>query len=169
MTNIDIYKKRITALILMSATPLIAAGPFLIALLGATVTQCYAYDCPWSVLPWFSFLTAPVALVAFILGLVWFFTALGTRLNKTEVATPQERKLKSYYFAWMATALGPLIFSVLLLLAIVGGPVAVCDINSVCTETAQGAFVRVALIVAPVVMALSCLYLLGLWVWNKRK
>jgi hypothetical protein len=169
MTNINIYKKRITALILMSATPLLAAGPFLIALLGASVTQCYSYDCPWNVLPWFSFLTAPVALIAFILGLVWFLTALGTRLNKTEAATSQEQKLKSYYFAWMATALGPLIFSVLLLLAIVGGPVAVCDINSVCTETAQGAFVRVALIVAPVVMALSWLYLLGLWVWNKRK
>jgi hypothetical protein len=169
MTNINIYKKRITALILMSATPLLAAGPFLIALLGASVTQCYSYDCPWNVLPWFSFLTAPVALIAFILGLVWFLTALGTRLNKTEAATSQEQKLKSYYFAWMATAFGPLILAVVLILAIVGGPVAVCDDDLVCTETAQGTFVNVALIVAPILMALSWLYLLGLWVWNKRK
>jgi MFS family permease len=166
----EIYRKRIAALILMSATPFLAAGPFLIGLLGASLTPgCNESNCGWGVLPWFSFLTAPVALVLFILAFIRFLNSLRLRLNKDEEKTPENRKLKSFYFAWLGTASGPFILAVLLLLAMFGGPVSICDTNDICTETGTGAFVRVALIIAPGLIGLSWLYIAALWIWHKRK
>jgi len=169
MTNKDIYRKRITFLIVMSLAPILAVAPFLIGIIGGTLTGCTQYDCPWNVLPWLSFLTAPIALVGFIVALVLFLVALGTKLNKTIEATNEEHRLKGYYFAWMATALGPLLLAIVLLLAIFGGPVAECALNNVCTETGQGLFVGTVLRVAPVLLILSWLYLLAIWIWNMLK
>jgi hypothetical protein len=169
MTNIDIYRKRITALILMSVSPILAVGPFVIGIVGANLTPgCNESNCPWGVLPWFTFLTAPAALILFIVALIRFLTSLGTRHSKSSDATPQERKLKLWQL-WMATATGPLLLAIVLLLAVFGGPVSVCDLNEVCTETPTGTFVGILLRVAPVLLALTWLYLGGVWIWNRVK
>jgi hypothetical protein len=169
VTNEAIYRKRITALILMSVSPILAVGPFVIGIVGANLTPgCNESNCPWGVLPWFTFMTAPAALFLFIVALIRFLTSLGTRLSKSSEATPQERKLKLWQL-WMATATGPLLLAIVLLLAVFGGPVSVCDLNEVCTETPAGTFVGTLLRVAPVLLALTWLYLGGLWIWNKFK
>jgi hypothetical protein len=170
MTNTEIYKKRIASLMIMSLSPILAVAPFVIGIVGATLTPgCNGSNCPWGVLPWFSFLTTPVALVLFIVALIRFFILLGTRLSKSSDATPEERKQKSYYFAWMATAAGPLLMALLVLMTIFGGPVAICDQNDVCTETGQGAVVGTLSVVAPALLVPTWLYLFVVWLRNRVK
>jgi hypothetical protein len=169
MSNIEIYRKRITALIFMSATPILAVSPFLIGMLGSWVTPGCTNEanCGWAVLPWFMFLTIPAGVVLFILGLIWFLASLGTRITKSTQVTPQEQRLKRYQFAWMATASGPFLLVLALILYFYAGPDEACDKNDVCTQTANGAFVHTALVAAPTLIAISWLYLLGVAIWNR--
>ena len=151
----------------MSVSPLLAAGPFIVGIVGGTVFGCTAYNCAWGVLPWFSFFTAPAALILFIMALIQFLMGLRNRLNKITQADPGERKLRGYYFAWMISASGPLLLALVLVLAGWGGPVSICDTNDICTDTGTGVFVETALKVAPFLLGLSWLYLIGLGIWNK--
>ena len=168
MTNIDIYRKRIRLLIIMSVSPLLAAGPFLIGILGASLTPgCNESNCAWGVLPWFSFFTAPAALILFIMALIQFFMGLRNRLTKTNQEGLEERRLRIFYFAWMIAATGPLLLAGVLVMAVQGGPVSICDTNDVCTQTGTGVFVDTALKVSPFLLGFSWLYLIGLWIWNK--
>lgn len=154
----------------MSASPLLAAGPFVIGIVGANLTPgCNESNCAWGVLPWFSFFTAPAALVLFIIALIQFFVGLRTKLDKTNNADSEERKLRNYYFAWMTAASGPLLLALVLVLAVWGGPVSICDTNNVCTQTGIGVFVDTALKVSPFLLGLSWLYLIGLALLNKFK
>jgi hypothetical protein len=167
MTNIEIYRKRITALISISASPILAVSPYLIGLLGSWVTPGCTNEanCGWAVLPWFMFLTIPAGVVFFILAFVGFLATLGSRITKSTPETPQERRLKRYQFAWMATASGPLLLVAALALSLFAGPVRDC--NEVCTETATGAFVGALMIAAPTLIAASWLYLIGVAIWNR--
>jgi hypothetical protein len=169
MTNIEIYRKRISALIFMSATPILAVSPFLIGWLGSLITPGCTNEanCGWAALPWLMFLTIPGGVVFFILGLIRFFATLGNRIIKSTQVTPQERRLKRYQFAWMATASGPLVLVLAIVLSLFAGPIEICNDNDVCTQTANGAFVGALMIGAPTLIAASWLYLLGVAIWNR--
>jgi hypothetical protein len=169
MTNIDIYRKRITALIFISSTPILAVSPFLIGMLGSWVTPGCTNEanCGWAALPWFMFFTIPGGVVFFILGLIRFLGSLGNRITKSTQVTPQEQRLKRYQFAWMATASGPLLLVAALALSLFAGPVEICNDNDVCTQTANGAFVGGLMIAAPTLIASSWLYLIGVAIWNR--
>jgi hypothetical protein len=67
----------------------------------------------------------------------------------------------------MATASGPLILVLALLLSLFAGPSEICNDNDVCTQTANGAFVGGLMIAAPTLIATSWLYLIGVAVWNR--
>jgi hypothetical protein len=169
MTNIEIYRKRITALIFMSATPILAVSPFLIGWLGSLVTPGCTNEanCSWAALPWLMFLTIPGGVVFFILGFVRFLATLGTRITQSNDVTAQERRLKRYQFAWMATASGPLVLVLAIVLSLFAGPGEICNDNDVCTQSANGAFVGALMIAAPTLIAASWLYLIGVAIWNR--
>lgn len=170
MTNEAIYRKRITFLAMASLAPLLAATPFIIGIIGASLTpNCNEANCGWGVLPWFTFFTVPAGFVFFVFALIRFLASLRTRLNKNEVAIPTEQKIRRYYFAWMATASGPLVLAIVLVLSLFAGPVGICDVNDVCTKTANGYFVDALLIIAPTLIGLSWLYLLAVAIWNRVK
>lgn len=169
MTNIEIYRKRITALIFMSATPILAVSPYLIALLGSAVTPGCTNEanCGWAALPWFMLLTIPAGAVFFIIGLVTFLATLASKITKSAQVGPREQRLKRYQFAWMATASGPFLLVAALALSLFAGPDEICNDNDVCTQTANGSFVHVLMFAAPTLLASSWLYLIGVAIWNK--
>ena len=169
MTNIEIYRKRIAALISMSATPILAVSPYLIGLVGSWVTPGCTNEanCGWAVLPWFMFLTIPAGVVFFILGFVGFLATLGSKITKSNPETPLERRFKRYQFAWLATASGPLVLVLALALSLFAGPSEICNDNDVCTQTANGAFVGALMIAVPTLIATSWLYLIGVAIWNR--
>lgn len=169
MTNIDIYKKRITALTVMSTSPILGVSPFLVGLVGSWLTPgcTNEADCGWAALPWFMFFTIPASLVFFIIGLILFLVAFRHRLTKTTEPTMPERKLKNYYFAWISTAAGPLVFAVLLIvLAGFSGSSAVCDANDVCSQTTP-ALVNALVIIGAAFFAASWLYLIAVVIRNR--
>ena len=117
MTNIEIYRKRITALIFMSATPILAVSPYLIALLGSAVTPGCTNEanCGWAALPWFMLLTIPAGAVFFIIGLVTFLATLAIAwpssiliffLQKIILGIKDPIKKKSIQYAAAALAIG---------------------------------------------------------------
>lgn len=167
--NIAIYKKRIAALILMSTSPVLAVSPFLIGMAGSVVTPGCTNEanCGWAVLPWFMFLTIPAAFVFFILGLARFLATLTKKLTKATDLTPQEVRLKRYYFGWISTASGPLVLVVAGVLGFVAGPVETCNNQDVCTQTPNGAIVGALSIAAPILLVASWLYLLGIAIRNR--
>ena len=167
--NIAIYKKRIAALIFMSASPVLAVSPFLIGMAGSLVTPGCTNEanCGWAALPWLMFLTIPAAFVFFILGLVRFLATLTKKLTKTTNPTPEEVRLKRYYFGWMSTATGPLVLVLAGVLAFFAGPTQICDAQDTCTQTSNGALVGAMAITAPILLVASWLYLLGVAIWSK--
>ena len=170
VNNESIYRKRITFLAMASLAPLVAAAPFIIGLVGASFTPgCNESNCTWGVLPWLTFFTAPAGFALFVFALIRFLASLRTKLTKTEPATPTEQKIRRYYFAWMATASGPLVLAIVLVLSLYGGPVGICDHNDLCTKTANGEFVDALQIIAPTLIGLSWLYLLAVAIWNRVK
>lgn len=167
--NIAIYKKRIAALIFMSASPVLAVAPFLIGMAGSAITPGCTNEanCGWAVLPWFMFLTIPAAFVFFVLGLARFLATLAKKLTKTSDPTPEERSLRRYYFGWMSTASGPLLLALAGVLALFAGPVETCDAQDTCTQTANGAVAGALAIAAPILLVASWLYLLGIAIRNR--
>lgn len=169
MTNIEIYKKRITALIFMSAAPILGVSPYLVGLVGAWFTPGCTNEanCGWAALPWFMFFTIPAALAFFVFGLIRLLVAAGAKLNKTGEPTPEEQKLKRYQIAWTATASGPFLFFLAVILSLFAGPVSVCNANEVCTPNSNGAFVNVLSVAVPAIVGLAWLYLLTLPIWHR--
>lgn len=169
MTNIEIYKKRITALIFMSAAPILGISPYLVGLVGSWLTPGCTNEanCGWAALPWFMFFTIPAALALFVFGLIRVLVALGNRLGKTGEPTPGEKKLKRYQIAWAATSSGPFLFVLAAVLSQFAGPVSVCNANEVCTPNSNGAFVNVLSVAVLLIVGCSWLYLLALPIWHR--
>jgi MFS family permease len=110
MTNLEIYRNRIIGLAVISAAPIIAVAPYLIALVGSALTPGCTNEanCSWAALPWFMLLTIPIGIIVAIAGLVFFIIALFQRLRKNSDKSNREKWRRRYYFSWLLTAFGPL-------------------------------------------------------------
>ena len=108
--NIEIYKKRIRLLALATAAPIFGIAPWLVGyLLSLVIPGCTnEANCALAALPWFTFITAPVAIIGYLITLILFLISLTNRLVKTESPTDAELLLKTYQKAWLVTALSPL-------------------------------------------------------------
>ena len=150
MTNESIYRKRITWLRLIALSPILAFSPLMFGLSGAG--------------GWFMILTIPAALVLSVIALIKFLSALQIKLSKAEEPTISERKLKRYFFAWLATALSPVAlilgFVIFAALAALSCPDGDC---------ALGIEIGIPAIIGSAIFVLSWLYLLAVAIWNRVK
>ena len=159
MTNIQIYKKRITALIVISASSLFGVGPtFYWYLLGDS-----------DQFPGIDFMTSLLALVTFLVGVTRLLKALKSRLYRADAPTPPERELKRYFIAWMVPASGPLILAVFAILSLIAGPVLWLVTLQIATLDLSwvGNSVRALLEIVPILFALSWLSPVVVLIWNK--
>ena len=155
VTNEDVYRKRITAFMMVSLAPILAIAPYLIGLIGSALTPGCTNEanCSWAALPWFMFATIPLGFVLVITGIVQFFVSLRFKVTKTTEKNLRERKLNRYYFAWMATAAGPLL-------------IALCGILSI-TGIAPASVATSLLVTGAAIYSVAWVYLLVVVVWNK--
>jgi uncharacterized BrkB/YihY/UPF0761 family membrane protein len=169
MTNEAIYRKRITWLLITSLAPIFAFAPALIGIAGSSlIPGCNESNCGLGVLPWATFMTAPIGFVAFIFGLIMFLISLKNKISKAVEQTPREKKLKRYYFAWMATALSPLVLGVSVIIFFTLVFASLCN-ETACNPTFQGAEFQIYFSLGTLVVVAPWLHLGGLWIWNKFK
>lgn len=168
MANIEIYKKRIQALIFSGISPIIAIAPFLIGFLGSlTVPNCNESNCGWGVLPWFSFFTIPIGFGLFITGAIRFLLSLNKRITKTETPEPEEKKLKLYFLTWLTSATSPIIIIIGVVL-FAATNVTTCNDSGCVTETSTP-FPLILLILGAALYVASLLFALGLaWTYGRK-
>lgn len=169
MTNEVVYRKRILWLALAALSPIFAFSPLIVGMIGAAfVPNCNESNCAFGVLGWFMFLTIPAGFVLFFVSLILFLTSLRHKISKAEAPTIRERKLKRYYFAWLAAALSPFVILVGVAIFLTG------PTESYFNEAGGGTTLpdpeyMIVLFIGAALFVLSWLYLIAVAIWNRVK
>jgi len=138
-------------------------------MIGAAFTpNCNESNCAFGVFGWFMFLTIPAGFVLFFVSLILFLTSLRHKISKAEEPTNRELKLKRYYFAWLATALSPVVMVVGVAIFLTG------PTESFFNEAGGGTTLpdpeyMIVLFIGAALFGLSWLYLIAVAIWNRVK